>query len=528
MRVWKFLWGQKGRKPTVNQLDHETIAKDKETGSLYILTESSGGARDVIQINGSAPGASDAHLRAHQIDSVDDHPAVAEEDRGKLVATNPDTGEIELIPKPADPENFWTRDDTFLSPATPGDKIVVYTSGVSSIAIEAAGDYSGIYSEGGYYGIIGSGETGVFGNGDTGVHGDGFYVGVKGTSTDHTGVHGISAESVGVLGDSTNNYGVFGGSVNSTGIYGLTFYGQYGVLGEGPNIGVGGISPSGAAVYGESQTGNPFVGVVTPAAGGSIGVAQYLECSPAASAIAGIGVATQHAVKNASGLARVASAVRTVLTTITNAAESATKVWSLIEKGVMTDVMSLTSTGILDVKKRATIRGSYPMSYTIFKQTADKSITNTTTETTLFGSGVGDLVVPANYVESGDYIRISLQGIISTPTTPAQILTLRVKYGSNTLITLSGYLVAGMESAVFDLELNMAIRTIGATGSIRAAGNVLIEIRVHGYPNIIRLQTTSDVTIDTTVDNKVNITAQWTNALADNSLITHVSTVEIL
>jgi hypothetical protein len=100
MKVWKFLWGQKGRKPSVNQLDHETIAKDKETGTLYLLTESSGGAKAVIEINGSAPGASDAHLRAHQIDSVDDHPAVAEDKRDKWLHTNAETGAIELVDLP--------------------------------------------------------------------------------------------------------------------------------------------------------------------------------------------------------------------------------------------------------------------------------------------------------------------------------------------------------------------------------------------------------------------------------------------
>lgn len=102
MKVWKFLWGQRGRRPSVNQLDHETIAKDKETGTLTLLIESSGGVKDVIEITGSAPGTSQAHARAHQIDSADDHPAVDEEKRGKWAHSNAETGAIELVDLPED------------------------------------------------------------------------------------------------------------------------------------------------------------------------------------------------------------------------------------------------------------------------------------------------------------------------------------------------------------------------------------------------------------------------------------------
>lgn len=97
MKNWKFVWGQKGRKPSVNQLDHETIAKDKETGTLYVLAESSGGAKEVVEIGGSS--SANNHPRSHQIDSADDHPAVPEADYNKLVATNAKTGAIELISK---------------------------------------------------------------------------------------------------------------------------------------------------------------------------------------------------------------------------------------------------------------------------------------------------------------------------------------------------------------------------------------------------------------------------------------------
>lgn len=114
MRFWKFVLSKiEGRKPTVNQLDHETIAKNIRSGALYVLRESAAGVKEVIEVAGGHPGTGEAHLRAHQIDSIDDHPPVPEGKRGKIVATDLTTGEIELIDKSQIALDVYSEDDGF-------------------------------------------------------------------------------------------------------------------------------------------------------------------------------------------------------------------------------------------------------------------------------------------------------------------------------------------------------------------------------------------------------------------------------
>lgn len=118
MGFWKVILSRiAGRRPSVNQMDHETIAKNIRTGSLYVMKESDAGVKEIVEIAGGAPGTGESHLRAHQIDSADDHPPVTEPNRGKIVATKADTGEIEFLEKgsfdkyfrhsQAFPSDFW-------------------------------------------------------------------------------------------------------------------------------------------------------------------------------------------------------------------------------------------------------------------------------------------------------------------------------------------------------------------------------------------------------------------------------------
>lgn len=164
----------------------------------------------------------------------------------------------------------------------------------------------------------------------------------------------------------------------------------------------------------------------------------------------------------------------------------------------------------------------------IFKQTADKEISNTTTETTLFGTGVGTRTIAANSLAIGSTIRVNLQGVISVATNTNEPLTIRVKYGSASIITIAGSLFQNLSEAVFSIDLMITARTVGSSGTMRPAGFILIEVRAMGYPQMIRLQTASDFSVDTTTAKDIDITAQWGAAKKENVLITNVSTVEIL
>jgi len=169
-----------------------------------------------------------------------------------------------------------------------------------------------------------------------------------------------------------------------------------------------------------------------------------------------------------------------------------------------------------------------PISYNPvkFRQTADKTITNTTVETTLFGTGVGSLVIPANTFVAGSTIRLRMQGVISSPKDSAEEVTFKVYLGNTVLTQMTGNLFQGMEAAALIIDLLITCRSIGSNGTVMPAGAVIIEIRSVGYQSLIRLNSSNPISINTTIDNTLNLTFKWTAAKVANSITTNVSLVE--
>ncbi len=69
----------------------------------------------------------------------------------------------------------------------------------------------------------------------------------------------------------------------------------------------------------------------------------------------------------------------------------------------------------------------------LFSQTSNVTVANTTTETSLLGTGIGSATLPANFAVAGRAIRVRSYGYISnTATTTSK---LKIKLGNETIIT---------------------------------------------------------------------------------------------
>jgi len=162
---------------------------------------------------------------------------------------------------------------------------------------------------------------------------------------------------------------------------------------------------------------------------------------------------------------------------------------------------------------------------TIFTQTANTSVSATTTETTLLGSGVGTLTLPANFWKVGKTIRIKVTySDIDTDTTPGT-WTVRGKYGTTTIVSHAGTPTALQTNGTGDTEIILTCRTTGASGTI--AGYVKTT---YGYTGISQFigTTTSTTTVDTTASGALNVTMQFGNSNAGNNITSTISTVEVL
>lgn len=161
-----------------------------------------------------------------------------------------------------------------------------------------------------------------------------------------------------------------------------------------------------------------------------------------------------------------------------------------------------------------------------FVQTANANLNTSVTETTLIGTGIGTATLPANFLTIGKTIRVKMMGFYGTKASPVGALTVRLKYGSTTLLTLSPTLVVSLTNQPFFLDFDITCRTTGATGTVFAQGiGDFYSAAATSGP--ITGVTTATTTIDTTASSKIDITFQWATSNANNTVTSTNYTMEV-
>ena len=158
----------------------------------------------------------------------------------------------------------------------------------------------------------------------------------------------------------------------------------------------------------------------------------------------------------------------------------------------------------------------------LFAQIADSiPVTNTAVETTIIGSGVGSLTVPANGFSIGDSFTCSLDGLVSCGSSAT--LHIRVKTLAGVLLADTGIIdMSAATDKPWLINLYFTIRTLGtATVASISSGGLFSYIRNGGtqFEGYV-LSTVNSTTFSTIIDNTLVITAQWDPGSIGNSIIT--------
>lgn len=160
----------------------------------------------------------------------------------------------------------------------------------------------------------------------------------------------------------------------------------------------------------------------------------------------------------------------------------------------------------------------------VFAATASKQITNTVTETTLFGTGVGSLTLPAGILSPGGCVQIAMNGYsqgVSFPT-----VRIRAKVGGSTVCDTTAVNTGMVLSIVHGFEVNalLTCRTDGTTGTIIGQ----CGFRCADSPTFENSETTATTTIDTTAALALDVTFQWGAASASNIVTITNAIVQVL
>lgn len=157
---------------------------------------------------------------------------------------------------------------------------------------------------------------------------------------------------------------------------------------------------------------------------------------------------------------------------------------------------------------------------TLFSQTATGTVANTTTETTIVGSGTGTMVLPANFFLTGKTIRVRGYGFHSSTASPT--LNLKIKLGSTVICSTGAHTHHNASNGYFEFEAIITCRTTGGSGTVFAQG------KFFDATDLVPMGTTAAVTVATTSSQTVGVTATWGTASASNTISCTNLTLEVL
>lgn len=170
----------------------------------------------------------------------------------------------------------------------------------------------------------------------------------------------------------------------------------------------------------------------------------------------------------------------------------------------------------------------------LYTATASATVANTTTETSIIGTGIGSLSMPATAVEAlpvttvpfwfaGKTIRVRVMGYISQLVAGPN-RTVKIYLGSTALGTVGPSSVAtAVTDKGFMYEFLTTCRTTGATGTAFTQGTLFHSGIGQNYMNA-----TSAVTIDTTTAAALDVKFTWGTGDPGNTITATNVTVEAL
>ena len=156
-----------------------------------------------------------------------------------------------------------------------------------------------------------------------------------------------------------------------------------------------------------------------------------------------------------------------------------------------------------------------------FQQTADETVANTITETTIVGSGVGSFSIPANTMKVGDRFILRAEGLISDTGNPS--FNIRIKLGATTILDSGMQNLGSVSNSHWVVDASFIVRAIGVSGSIMPVGSFITALGDH-----FELITLSPITIDTTVVQAADFTAQWATASVSNTITSQLLSASML
>lgn len=152
-------------------------------------------------------------------------------------------------------------------------------------------------------------------------------------------------------------------------------------------------------------------------------------------------------------------------------------------------------------------------------------VTNTLSELSLLDGGLGTLSVPANMFKVGDSFHVVITGHLSSINNDQ--IRIRIKTGSVNLVDTGTITMAGSTNKHWKLEIFFTVRAIGVAGvaSIVSGGTFMYNKDANNSFEGLNFSNELTSDFDTTINNTLNVTAQWNTANIGNTIYSEIFTL---
>ena len=160
---------------------------------------------------------------------------------------------------------------------------------------------------------------------------------------------------------------------------------------------------------------------------------------------------------------------------------------------------------------------------TIFVATADKTLTDTGS---LIPTGVGSLTIPADFLKVGKTLRIWIRGYHTMDVTPPDLI-FSVVLGGVTVCATASFSDSANTSQYWEITADVTVRSVGAGGTIRGAGKLLME-EGNGNTDSRGLLGLVDAAVNTTIANLLDVRVAYNPADAGSPITTTLCVVQVV
>lgn len=182
------------------------------------------------------------------------------------------------------------------------------------------------------------------------------------------------------------------------------------------------------------------------------------------------------------------------------------------------DIDAYVSPGVYQSKKQKGSVIQDAVSFGLFSQTNTVTVGNTTTETSIVGTGEGTLTIPANSFKVGMSFHAKLGGLISSLNN--EQFKINIYEDANLIATTGEITFPQITNKAFEVELDFNIQAIGVSGVAKLAtsGQFIYNKDSGNQFEGAMFNSINSTTFNTTTTSTLEVKVKWGTANVGNTI----------